>query len=369
MIVATSAGLGLFYTQYVAFLSWFMASTVATILFLVYEYRRRYIWQFIKRWSLCTLIIGVTTTPWILAQNPLGGGGEISLGNFSEHVKIFLDSLWVIVLALNISGLYPVILMILGFISIVIQLYRRQRVGIPILISTLLIIHFVLKSIFTSVSEVVTSFVSLRYFSVTVPWLFIAQALLIADIWKKKKLIAITVAILLLGSNVLSTFHFESPFLKLISEMHSPYVVHTDAIAKLLEEKARDGDTVFLSLDRDHDPLLFRLKKTLKFVERISPTHEALLTTNRDILAPYIYKFDGKPDWVILFSQRGDDGTFYTFDYREPPSLDYTREYREHIIPLFFSDLTRPEIPFHRFRKLRQVETRDYVYIYERLRP
>ena len=35
-----------------------------------------------------------------------------------------------------------------------------------------------------------------------------------------------------------------------------------------------------------------------------------------DMASRYIYDYRDEPDWIIMYSKRGEDGTFFTSDYR-----------------------------------------------------
>jgi hypothetical protein len=102
-------------------------------------------------------------------------------------------------------------------------------------------------------------------------------------------------------------------------------------------------------------------------VNRVSLVNTRIFPQNRGIIPRYVYDYRESPDWVIMYSMRGEDGTFFTSDYRGLwPEVDLMNNYTEHVIPVFFSDLSRPEMEMRSFTGVTRPAPIDYVYIYQK---
>lgn len=95
----------------------------------------------------------------------------------------------------------------------------------------------------------------------------------------------------------------------------------------------------------------------------VTPNNTKIFPQNYSELPEYIYEFRDKPDWIILYSKRGFDGSYFTFDNRAMPPVDLNTDYEEIILPIFFSDLSRPEIELHSFTQIKP-EYKDQVFVY-----
>ena len=67
-------------------------------------------------------------------------------------------------------------------------------------------------------------------------------------------------------------------------------------------------------------------------------------------------------------SKRENDGSFAVFDQRKPPvEFEMNKQlYKETVIPVYFSDMTRPELDLRSFTKITP-KPEDMVYIYKKL--
>jgi hypothetical protein len=172
--------------------------------------------------------------------------------------------------------------------------------------------------------------------------------------------------IIYLSSNLFTLSSPRSFFFEFIHELTHPYATPDKVVADYLSKNANYGETAFVSLDRDHEPLIFHLKDRIKFVNRVSLVNTRIFPKNRNIIPRYIYDFRDAPDWVILYSKRGNDGTFFTFDYRPiPPEINLAQDYEEIAVPVFFADMSRPEIDLRSFYKIEPVFN-DQVFIYKK---
>lgn len=200
-----------------------------------------------------------------------------------------------------------------------------------------------------------------------IPFLCVVVAYALETVYSWRRWVGIGLIGVYLFTNLLAFGGPVSYQALLVGELIHPYQTPEAIVAKYLTDHATKGDTAFVNLDRDYEPLMFLLGDYIRFVNRVSLINSRIFPQNRNVIARYAYDFRGEPDWVIVYSKRTVDGTMYTTDmmslWRE---VDLQHDYIEHVIPVFFSDLSRPEMDFHSFTGISNPGPRDYVYIYEK---
>ena len=81
--------------------------------------------------------------------------------------------------------------------------------------------------------------------------------------------------------------------------------------------------------------------------------------------------FTDSPDWVVMLSKRGHDGSFATADYRSLfprglfPGVNLERDYEEMVLPISFKDTFRPELEWHVFSPA-EPDYKDQIFIYHK---
>jgi hypothetical protein len=211
-----------------------------------------------------------------------------------------------------------------------------------------------------------TTLYSDRYNVITFPLFAIILSITIFQIKALNKYIFITLIALLIFTN---TFSFQAPrslLLEFLGEVSNPYVLPDQEVVNYLNDNTRKGETVYLTLDRDHEPLMFYNTKELKFVNRIIPTNTRVFPKGRSVLPIYTYFYTNEPDWVIQYSKRENDNSELMFDYRPlPPNINLTKDYNVVALPVFFSDFSRPEIGTHAFKETKP-SYNDQIFIYHK---
>ncbi len=365
LIFVISAG-GFFYANYVSFAAFF-AATIISVLIYTSVNKQKDISKYIFRIGLLTLPVVAVTLPWYLIVKPFVSRGAISVGSLAGSLMDFLSLFWEGLFQFHYNNTFPAGLVILLLLIIVYKIVKKQPLGILSFCTLLPLIYLGIMSLFSTVALVDTVFVHGRYTTVVLPFLYLLAGLILAFFWRINKWMTPVIICLFLFTNTLKFTPRQSYFGELITEIIYPYQTPEPLVADFLKNHSQPGQTAFVNLDRDHEPLIYLLGDRLKFVNRVSLINTRIFPANRGVIPRYIYDFRGEPDWVILYGKRGKDGTFFTMDSRElPPEVDLTTNYLEHKLPIFFSDLSRPEIDHRSFSEIIPTNPVDFVYIYEK---
>ncbi len=357
------AGSVFFYGNYVVFAA-FYAAIVLTVL--VAGIRTKQVWPLFRSFSISTIPILLFTVPWYILLKPFDSRGTIASYTTQEFITYFGMMFLEAVKPFNQNNALPIVF--LPAVCIFLCLKSLRIIRAVLFFLGVAGIFLTAMTFFTLLAEVDTSFVHIRYTMMIFPFFAIVSAMLIRHVMLIQKTIGMLVLALYLTTNVFSITPVRSFMVEFISERISPYTAPDEAVAGYLATHAKDGDSAFVNLDRDHEPLIFLLGKKIKFVNRVSLVNTRIFPDNRGVIPRYIYDYREAPDWVILYSKRGNDGTFATFDHRDPPvefSLNRHR-YEEIILPVYFSDMTRPELDLRSFTKLNP-KPEDMVYIYRKI--
>lgn len=276
---------------------------------------------------------------------------------------------------INRSNIFPEIFLLI--IPVTLFIYKRRKrssVRIRYLLILGAVYFFALAvtdGVFGIFADIFPS--ETRYNVLLFPLLTVAVAALLDSLKYIHKSIFIIIFVLFIGSTVFTLTSPLKSFLWLYAEeIFHPYQTPQETVAAYLNSHATDSQTVFLNIDEAHDPLIFLLKKDLLFVNRVTPDNPWLFPANIHILPSYIYKYYTAPDWIVLYGLHGQNGTILTNGYRGfyprglLPDVSVNRDYEQvAILPVFFYDLTRPEIGMHQFQPL-NARTADYIYIYRK---
>ena len=361
-ITFIAGGTLLFYSNYIVFVAFFSAAFFAAAM-----YHRRTLGRFVLWFGIGSAVIAALAIPWYIAFKPFEGRGVIVLESFDVLVLGFVTFLQSASYPYNDNNGLPVLFLPLLLFVVVRRLVRREDVR-PMFFPGIIVGLFLLVMIFiTTVAFVDTIFVHVRYTMIIFPYLSIIVAILLADVWQWYKGVGLVVLALYLATNVFTLQPLRSFPVEYFTEILYPYDTPDKVVADYIARYAKVGDTAFVSLDRDHEPLIFHLKDTIRFVNRVSLINTRIFPKNRGIIPRYIYDFRESPDWVILYSKRGDDGTFLTFDYRPlPREINLARDYEETALPVFFADMSRPEMELRSFREIKP-KYQDQVFIYKKI--
>lgn len=322
----------------------------------------------------CAIAVAMFT-PWMVWMRPLGNQRGFTL---PADLPRWLASIEVsrFLAPFNDSQVMPIgALLLLAFVAWRFSKSREERaplVFFSIMVATYAGLILIAASV-TSAGNTGVNLVDNRYHVAFIPILTIVVAILVARIWERSRYGAIAWCVALY-SGVLTMSPPRVLLLELFAEIRRPYVTPAKAVAAYLSTHAQEGDTVFVDSDREHDPLIFLLDRKVRFVNRLHPLNPLLFTKEGRSLPRYLSTFTGEPDWIIRYSRRGDDGTFFTEDYRGtfPQGLSeeivVDRDYEPPVVlPVFFSDFSRPELPFHQFRAVVPAPD-EQVFIYQKKR-
>jgi hypothetical protein len=361
------SGVIFFYANYVSWSAFYAATLVVVSICTWMGGGKPMVVKFLKQFFLLTIPIVILAVPWFLLLHPLGDRGGIKFFPLIDTVMMFGYLLGEVWRPFNTGNVLPVGLVILMGILLIgkrkDQVFRRTLM----LVFGLPAVFLLCMVVYTTIAEVDTIFTSTRYTTAAIPLFCLFAGYIISLVIRWKKWVGVGVLCIFLGSNVL-TFGSPRSFLYLfVSEIIHPYQTPEVVVADYLKTHARKGDTAFVNLDRDHEPLIFLLGDTIRFVNRVQLVNTRIFPQNRGVIPRYIYDYRDEPGWIIMYSKRGEDGMFFTSDYRGLwQEVDLMKDYTEHAIPLFFSDLSRPEIEMRSFTGVANPAPIDYVYIYEK---
>lgn len=357
-------GIFFFYGNYVVFAS-FYAALILTLL--AVSIRSKRIVTTIRSLIIATIPILLCTVPWYVILKPFDSRGTIASYSVSEFITFFCIMFMEAVKPFNENNALPVVFLVaIAVLFFVKQIRFPKSVLFFIGIAGLFLIAM---TVLTLLAEVDTSFVHIRYTMMIFPFLAIASSMLISHIYSLHKWVGLGVFLLYTGTTLFSFTGVRSYIVEFAKERISPYKAPDEAVSEYLQEFASDGDTAFVSLDRDHEPLIFTLGKKIKFVNRVSLVNTRIFPENRGVIPRYIYDYRESPDWVILYSKKTNDGSFALFDYRKlpPEFLENRSRYTEIVLPVYFSDMTRPELELRSFSKI-DPKPEEMIYIYKKIR-
>lgn len=303
------------------------------------------------------------TVPWYLIMKPFESRGGLVLPH--EFFKEIPEMMIAAYAPYNLNMAFPILFLVISIGIIIWSIWKGKSVTQFLLVLLIPFIYLSVMVLFTTISVVDTAFVHNRYTVVVFPFFALASAYILLAVWNFKKHLGYIALFLFIFTNLFSFQKPRSFIFEYLGEVIHPYKTPDEEVARYLRIHAQKGDTAFVNLDRDHEPLIFQLKDQIRFVNRVSLTNTRIFPENRDLIPRYIYDFRGNPDWVILFSKRGNDGSFFTFDSRDVPrEINLQADYTETKLNIFFSDMTRPEFAQRSFTEIKPTGD-DFVYVYK----
>ncbi len=365
MLVFILAGIVFFYGNYVIFGAFFLALCLSFFLYHRLIHGVRGLGTLAGRLMISCAAIAAATIPWVLLYKPSGSQGDIVIPGFVEGVRYFFEFLKLAILPYHNNNAFPLGMWMLWGIVLAERIWRRKAPWGLMFPIAVVVFFLSVMAASTVVGDVVTSFVHSRYTTLVLPFFALAAAMVIDTIWRWRRTLGIGL-IVVFGFTSLLAFQPRILLAEYLREMVWPYETPDRVVAQYLLKNAKDGDTAFVNLDRDHEPLIFHLGKKIRFVNRVSLINTRIFPENRGIIPRYIYDFRDNPDWIILYSKRGNDGSFLTFDERPlPPQINLARDYEETVLPVFFADMSRPEFELRSFRGVRPTY-QDQVFLYKK---
>lgn len=355
----------LFYSNYVVFAAFYVALAVAQTarLFLLNSNRIKI---FLLHYLVSSIVVCVFTLPWFLLMKPFSTRGGIVFPNLWQLKDLLPEIIKEAIVPYNFNNGFPVLLLFPFLYLIWKKRKRLEELSSFLFFAVLVLVFLFVKTVFTITSVMDTVFVHVRYTMVIFPYLLLISVFLIKEIAGKQKILGVLLFLVYVFTNLLTLQKPRVFLAEFFEEYLSNDKTPSMAVSQYLNSNAKPNQTVFLSLDRDHEPLIFLLEKQLRFVNRVTLTNTRIFPKNRGIIPRYIYDFRQSPDWVVMYSKRGNDQSFMTFDYRSLPDDQFPKEeYEEIILPVFFSDLTRPEMDKRSFVKVTP-DPNDQIFIYRK---
>lgn len=366
-IAFVTSGIAFFHGNYIAFTGFYIATLLSVLVYNVVL--KKSLKRFLLWYISLSILIGIFTLPWLFVLSPMESRGHLVIPTIQKLLSSFWQFFPDSYLIFNENNAFP--LLFLPLLIIVLYRARKSKASLaPLVIATLLpIIDLLILTLFTIVSPSII-FVWARYTMAIFPFLVFGGVLLINEAWKRNKRIGFILFLLYVGSNIFTLNFSPHPprsfLLEYFGEIIHPYPSPDKIVADYLLLHAHAGESAFVNIDRHHEPLIFFLGDSLRFVNRVSSTNSRIFPKNRRALPRYIYDFRGEVDWVILFSRRAPDGTFFTQDLRTlPPGIDLTNDYALAVLSVFFEDLSRPEMYMHTFGEIIP-SYNDQVFVYRK---
>lgn len=354
----------LLYSNYLV-ASAFITASIFT--FVLHFFLIKKSWHFVGKfliWAFILLVIGVGTfLPWYVLLKPLDTRGVLNIGNLIslDFFPTFLQG----ISYYSENNAFPVLFLIPLVVVGIQALRNKQQRGVLLVGFVLPIIFIFLMTVATFISGDTIVFVRSRYTMMIFPYAVFISVYILSILAKWNKYIGI-VCLTVYVTTTLFALSLRSFPLGFFNEVTISYPLPDKEVADYLTNNAKQGDTAFVNMDRDHEPLEFLLQKKIKFIKRVTTNNVRIFPEARGVVPKYIYSYRKEPDWVIFYSKRGYDGTFLTADYRPlPPGIDLTNDYTQIVLPVFFSDMSRPEIYLHSFEEVIPSDN-DQIFIYHK---
>lgn len=367
------SGIFFFYGNYLSF-SVFWASLFISSVIKALILKEKNLREFIQIYLGLSVLIFIFCAPWYFLMSP--GGGRVSFDrlNFVEFLLKSKTEIYETFRPFNQNNSFP-FLFIPPIFYLVFKKIKNKKdtfIIIPFITS---ILFLLIMSALTVIFKTNTFFDEIRYTLPAFLFLLFIVSYFLLSFFKFNKWIGLVVFSLYFLTNIFTLHSMRSFHLDYLNEIMNPYNTPDIVVAKFLKENAKDGDTAFVSLDRNHEPLIFHLNKKIKFVNRVTPNNERIFPENREVLPKYLYSYKTPPDWVIMYGKFGGytDLSFLNFDYRGvfplglSPLVNLENDYKEYVIPVFFADMSRPEIDLRAFSEVKP-KYEEQVFIYKKIK-
>lgn len=340
-----SGGMMLYYSSpVIAFV--FSAASVTAIWWCLKS--GKHIWAIL----LLNALAFVSFIPWVLLFSSRPNQVSIAFANIGTIPEKFFPAFVTFVTSLNASAFVPV-----GLVLLVMWQWRNfteiEKEGIRLftVMTGLYVIFVLFLNPLISHDQTFGFLTQVRFHT----WLFTVSALVtavsLAAALRSSRRLGGMVAILVMGTGLL-TFSPRIYLYDYLSEAFRPYALPQEAVATYLKTHAKQGDTIFINLDRYHAPLLFLTGDRYHFINRIHPGDRLVFPEYTSVLPTYTYLYRGAPEWVILFSLHPET----EFDYRGVfpkglyPDVNLDTMYEKPMIyPIYFLDRSVPELSEHSF--------------------
>ena len=229
-------------------------------------------------------------------------------------------------------------------------------------IAMVLIAIFCLSAVVTALvspQSVLSPVADMRYMVPLIPLGSLFAAMILFIIWQLSRFVALTVALILVFSNLLFLGHLDknrglglaprgvsSTLVDYIGETFNDYETSTETMIRLLKDKP-DGSVILISPSYMAYPTMFYLPK-LHYTCQLD-AQKAIRPDLAAMLPLYVFGEKAKLDYALIISRKGtpDSGNLnIAFDKRKFEFGMYTKK---DMIKIFPIDRSRPEIGWHSF--------------------
>jgi len=269
---------------------------------------------------------------------------------------------------INLINIYPLGLFIILLALVAISKTReiRQPLGHFFLLS---IGYVLIISLLTPQSPEFSSMADIRYLIPIFPFLIAINGCLLAYLHQRSIVIGLLAFILLIISNIFSLHPYNRDFRWLlpayIHEINNDYPTCYSMATDFLKKHASRDEYIFAYPNSRNFPLMFYLGDRLKVCCLLNK--ETILPREQiNNLDSPLYIEDNQPDYFISFG----------FDNNSSTLIDLFAKASKHqyklvqILDVFSFDTSRPELFWHTFGPIENIDTRkDGVYIFRQIRP
>lgn len=146
-----------------------------------------------------------------------------------------------------------------------------------------------------------------------------------------------------------------------IYEVHNDYQTPYDAAVEYLAKNATPADTIYAAVEYNAIPLIFYLGDSLTFGGRLEKSEHLLEEKIRSYGAP-VFIDEYYPTLLVFFGKTKKNMQLLQHFARGP----YAYEIKDQI-KIHHQDMTRPELPQHRFGPIKRYNPNtDAIYIFQR---
>ena len=228
-------------------------------------------------------------------------------------------------------------------------------------------------AVFSPQPTTVPTIADIRYLIIVVPFLAGLAGLFLGYIHQRMPVVAGTLLLVLLTTNVLTLTPFNRQFQWLlpayIGEIHRAYPTSYEAVASFLQRHATQDDVVFTFPEYTHPPLIFYVGERVRVCCLLN--HHTLLpkATTHHLPAPLFIE-EQFPHWFVAFGNHPQMWELVRFFSRPHPRGNETVRFSYplvHVLDVYWGATHRPELPWHTFGPKTRFDRRtEAVYIFQR---
>ena len=299
----------LFHSNYGAFVS---VTAAMFIHYLIFHFDKRDIGKL----SFVITIVSLLTIPWFYYLKPLSHVTELSFNNLRRQLEFYVRTINKYIFPL---AFFTIVSLFAYFKSKIRPFAAISGKKDKLWLIALIIFVHIFMLIFVEQRII-------RYMIHIVPFLYIVQGVILANWFKRSRVLTTVVFIILISSNLFSNPKIKFPIFDFITEITHDYDGPNEGIVKFLGEHAKKGDHV--KVPYADSPIIFYAKDIVVDYE------------------PAFSKNESFPEWIIP-RQHWVSQKLRETDYFQKILSSYQR------IEINYPDLqwgNRPEPGYHKYR-------------------